>query len=386
MQLLMFLDTRPTTMARIAAAVALASAFVVGGRKAQAGPIQASWTDFSVVTIGGTTGTPAAQAGNLSTQADITGNAFVAGTVTGLGTAAQDLPNVVNPLTSPQYALTVAGDLDFGNSANINDGYSAEYAGSHTSGNLNLNGGGILTHDTSGDLGQEKTSLSNQIHQASTAFSSMGNTGSVTGASTLTFNYTGSANGAAVFSVSASQLQNATELDLFRNGASSVVINVTGATSNFILPSDLHSEGDFDAADASKILWNFGSLTGTLETQTEFFGSFLAPDANFQNTTDFNGSIFVESYSGGGEIHYSDNGHMVRYNGIDPVAVPEPSSILLTESWCGQCRIRRGEKVRCSERGQPLSSPRYACDRITHQPNIRVGRDKEARPQLSAAE
>ena len=158
-------------------------------------------------------------------------------------------------------------------------------------------------------------------------------TTSIVGGNTLTFNYTGNSGGVAVFNVSASMLNSGSvqDLNLLLNGASSTVINVTGLpSSNFSLTSRCATwEGAFGDAGASKIIWNFGTLGGTLSTSTLFYGSILAPDANFTNSTAVNGSIFAESYAGQGEIHYKDGGYVVQYNGFNPSAVPEPSTLVL---------------------------------------------------------
>ena len=312
----------------VAAAVALSSLFLAG-RPARAGGV--SWTNYSVVTIGAN-GDPSA--GGLSTSADITGNAFVSGSVTGNSfTIGQDLPAVSNP---PQYSLAVAGGLNFQNYMNVNNGYSVEYAGSlGSNAHFNFNGGGSLYHDTTGDLATAQSSLYNQVTSASSSFGTMATTGtaSIVGGNTLTFNYTGNSGGVAVFNVSASMLNSNSvqDLNLLLNGASSTVINVTGLpSSNFSLTSASRTwEGAFGDAGASKIIWNFGTLGGTLSTSTLFYGSIIAPDANFTNSTAVNGSIFAESYTGQGEIHYKDGGYVVQYNGFNPSAVPEPSTLVL---------------------------------------------------------
>jgi len=170
----------------VAAAVVLSSLFLNGGA-ARAGGV--SWTGYSVVTIGAT-GNPSA--GGLRTSAAITGTAFVSGNVTGNSfTIGQDLPTVSNPSGNPQYALTVASSLNFNNALNVQNGYSVTYAGSlGSNAHFNWNGGGSLNHDTSGALATEQGALYNQVTAASTAFSNMATTGtvSIVGGNTLTFN------------------------------------------------------------------------------------------------------------------------------------------------------------------------------------------------------
>jgi choice-of-anchor A domain-containing protein len=233
----------------------------------------------------------------------------------------------------------VLGNLDFNNSANINQGYSVIYAGHDQSGSFNFNSGGhghgALYQDMSGTLAADQKLLSSQITSASSAFTHLAATGTVSPISsgTVTLDYTGAHGGVAVFDLSASTLTNGSlqRLNLEMNGASSVVIDVTGLSgSGFNVPNTFGFQGDFTDANASKIIWNFGALTGTLQTNNMFLGSIIAPDANFANQNYVDGSIFVQSYlNGQGEIHYEDGGHVVQYDGFNPLSVPEPSSVVL---------------------------------------------------------
>jgi choice-of-anchor A domain-containing protein len=316
---------------------AAASLLLLAGDTARAGGV--SWTDYSVVTIGTPTmANP--NLGGLSTSSEITGNAFISGNVTGSSfTMASDLPGVTQPTTNPQYALSVVGNLDFSNDTNINEGYSVIYAGQHQSGNFNFNsgghGGGSLYHDTVGTLSADQKTLSSQITSASSAFTNMATTGTVSPitSGTVTLDYTGAHGGVAVFDLSASTLTNGSlqRLNLVMNGASSVVIDVTGLSGpGFSVPNTFTFEGAFTDANASKIIWNFGDLTGTLQTNNMFLGSIIAPDATFTNQNYVDGSIFVQSYlNGQGEIHYANNNYVVQYDGFNPLSVPEPSSIVL---------------------------------------------------------
>lgn len=82
---------------------------------------------------------------------------------------------------------------------------------------------------------------------------------------------------------------------------------------------------------ASKLTWDFGTLGGNLNISNQFFSSAIAPGANFANTAPINGSIFVNSYlNGQGEIHDKDGGYVVQHNGFNPLAVPEPSTLVFS--------------------------------------------------------
>ena len=306
---------------------------VISGTPARAGSV--SFTDFNLVTIGAK-GDPTQ--GNVGTQSDVTGSAFVSGSLQATLTVAQDLPTVPNPSTSPVYGLEVLNKIESG--INVNNGYSVEYAGT-TAGNINLNGGGVLTKDAGGVLAAEQTTLYNQVTAASVDFKNLSTVGSsvsntpVNTQPALTFNYTGPANGVAVFDITSKELQTS-NLQLYLNPgqASSVVINVSGSDiggSLTLSNISFVSGGGFSDAIASKILWNFEDVTGTLNPGSggTFLGSILAPTATLDASNAIDGSVFVESVQTAGEIHYKNNGYVVQYNGFNPLSVPEPSSMVM---------------------------------------------------------
>ena len=202
----------------VASAVALSSCCLASGTARAAG---VSWTNYSVVTIG-SNGNPSA--GGLSTSSDITGNAFVSGSVTGGSfTIGQDLPTVSNPSAHPQYALTVAGSLNFNNYMNVNDGYSVQYAGSlGSNAHFNFNGGGILTTIRPAPWRPPSRACTARSRPSRRTFSKMATTGtvSVVGGNTLTFDYTGKSGGVAVFDVNATTLNSGSvqDLNLLLNG------------------------------------------------------------------------------------------------------------------------------------------------------------------------
>ncbi len=138
---------------------------VISGTPARAGSV--SFTDFNLVTIGAK-GDPTQ--GNVGTQSDVTGSAFVSGSLLATLTVAQDLPTVPTPSTNPVYGLEVLNNIESG--INVNNGYSVEYAGT-TAGNINLNGGGVLTKDASGILAAAQTTLYNQVAAASVDFKNL---------------------------------------------------------------------------------------------------------------------------------------------------------------------------------------------------------------------
>ena len=73
MQMNIFEPVHRMSFFRILAACLVGGTLFLGGQSGWAGDITPNWTDFSVVTIGGTTGSDASKAGDLSTGGDITG-------------------------------------------------------------------------------------------------------------------------------------------------------------------------------------------------------------------------------------------------------------------------------------------------------------------------
>jgi choice-of-anchor A domain-containing protein len=330
-------------MGRLAASTVAASALFLGTAPAHAGDV--SWTNFSLVTIG-TSGDPGA--GNVSTGSEVTGSVFVSGNITNSITVGALLPSVSNPKLDPQYALSVVGNI--GANINMSNGYSAIYAGSLSGGGVNLNGGGILTHDITGILAGEQSTLFSQVTGASSAFSGMATTGTVTvdnpqnygqpanaqqPANTVELTYNGAVGGVAVFNLAYSTLTSRYQnLDLHLNGASSVVINVTGTPTNASVPNII-PKGDLTDANASKIIWNFGTVsTLSISANGNFIGSVLAPDATLTANQDIDGSVYVSDLKSAQEIHNVNNGYTVAYDGYNPesvgiASVPEPSTIMM---------------------------------------------------------
>lgn len=121
-----------------------------------------------------------------------------------------------------------------------------------------------------------------------------------------------------MFNLTASQLTSnlVQQLELTTNGATSIVVNVTGASVNF-------NSGDFvgsrqNAAVRASMIWNFIGATGiTLDRQWN--GAILAPGAHLTNSTAIEGSVFVGSMTQNGEMH------LPNYDGH----VPTPGSIVL---------------------------------------------------------
>ncbi len=122
--------------------------------------------------------------------------------------------------------------------------------------------------------------------------------------------------GVQVFDITASQLQNATEVDLHVNSGATVLINVSGTSVGF-----KNYGYNYTGADSSHVLWNlYGATTASYSSLS---GSVLAMGADI--TTDYgaiNGQVLAKSISGHSQINWH------QFTGAIPAApVPEPATI-----------------------------------------------------------
>ena len=121
----------------------------------------------------------------------------------------------------------------------------------------------------------------------------------------------------AVFNINSSQF----------NGASSITLNLGGATSAIInvnIDSCVSSVCAFnptvnfnDTSYASVLLWNFVNATN-LDFTTEFGGSILAPYAAITDSSPIDGTVVAASLSTTSELH------SYAYTGTFPDGVPAP--------------------------------------------------------------
>jgi choice-of-anchor A domain-containing protein len=174
--------------------------------------------------------------------------------------------------------------------------------------------------------------LSTQLANTSAAYSALTTNSAYTlSGNSLTFTVnnanlaTSGANaGVAVFSIDASMLtgQNLS-IDLIKNNAMSVIINVTGSTTAAFSSSE-NFQGGFQN-NKSNILFNFQNQT-TVSFGNSEYGAILAPNATLTDTGGaLNGSVYVENFTQTNEVH------LPSYTGFVPsVAVPEPASVLST--------------------------------------------------------
>lgn len=248
---------------------------------------------------------------------DIEGRAWVGGNFTSSGA-----PTTAKNLTpSGNYSgittLAVVGNVSVSN-LNHQSG-NLRYGGTF-SGNFNANGGGNRAQDAS--LAGQAATFANDLNGLSQFYTTLttNSTASYPSGQPAAVVYNANpSNGLAVFNVSAANVFNNNliqEMKLNVNGASAIVINVSGTSVNF---NNGNMTGAWTSAFArANVIWNFFEAT-TISLDRNFNGALLAPKAHLTNTTAIDGSVFVKSFNQSGEVH------LPNFNGF----IPAPGSLAL---------------------------------------------------------
>ena len=293
--------------------------------------------------------------GDLNTNSEIEGRAFVGGNESG------QLANIGfnnGLIASPNgYAtLTVDGSLNGAanvqtgnvaiggslNSANLNNssgtisqvggnvgnvnfnGGTLQYSGTKT-GNVNANGGAMLQQVSGLTPGIASNTFTTLKNLTGTLDSLAATSSVVLSAGTEIFNAVANASGQAIFSVT-SAIFSAGQFQFNLNGASSVIINVDGN------PGAINANANFLGGQAQSLghmlLWNFNNLT-SLNIGAEFGGTILAPSAQVTNSASVDGTLVAANFTQHGELHSYDYLGTLPDGGTGPLAVPEPSTLAL---------------------------------------------------------
>ncbi len=245
---------------------------------------------------------------NASTSADIEGAAVVGGNFSGATV-------YIGPTgTQPGGfgALTVFGNTS--GTININNGGSA-YVGGTEGATINFNGGGSYIGAPGAAIADFETPLDQLSQQlaalAATASANFSNLNDVA------FNAVAGADGIAVFDVTAAELAEMASFSVTLDGATTVVINVSGSAVDFAA-NDLSG-----VTGADNIIWNFSTAT-TVTIQDRLGGTVLAPGATVTNDNQIDGTLVADNWTGDGELH------TYPFDGTLPgTPVPEPGSLAL---------------------------------------------------------
>ncbi|WP_051431889.1 choice-of-anchor A family protein [Rhodovibrio salinarum] len=242
--------------------------------------------------------------GDLSGTSEVEGRSLIGGNLTG---GSMTFNTRAAPISTFD-ELIVGGNVSGGGFKNLNNGGDATVGGNVQNMNLNGNGtlnlGGAVTgtvHAGTVNANQAVTIPDFQAALQKTSADLAGLAGVAPGLSGnrgLFNTAIPDGNDLAVYNVDTSFFDAINEIELGLNGATTVVINVTGTGALTI--SDNFLGGPFALAD--NILWNFSDVT-SLTFGTQFFGSVLAPNAAVTNTSPIEGSLIADSLVLNGEVH-----------------------------------------------------------------------------------
>ena len=228
---------------------------------------------------------------NFSTGSDVEGRALIGGNVTS-GNSSTYYLNPTGEAPSSFAALTVFGNIT--NSLNLNNSGTA-YVGGSGGGLIDYNGGQAVTTpppETISDIQSTMDTAETQL-----ASFTANSTFNATDTNNVVFTASGST---AIFTVTAAQLESWHGLSLNDNGATSVIINVTGG-GNIDLTNGLNFEGGGFNSNASHIIWNFENASTVKLTSWE--GAVVAVDATVSNSSAIDGTVVAEAVNATGEIH-----------------------------------------------------------------------------------
>lgn len=256
--------------------------------------------------------------GNLESSSEVEGRTFVGGDLTGTSSSYQI--GTTTPSDTGQAGLTVVGNVT-GGIKNLNNGAGAVVGGNVASG-FNLNGaaqtvkvGGTISNtnvnqnsvlsglatsdpDFAAGLANQGTILAGSMKQLSTSLSGLSaNSQMDIAGNRATFNAAPDANGVAIFSISAADLDKVGEIAFNLNGADTAIVNVSGSA---ISLNDNFLGGTANLGE--HVIWNFGDAQ-SLALTNSWGGSVLAPWASATTSNYIQGSAVFGSLTQNGEMH-----------------------------------------------------------------------------------
>lgn len=264
-----------------------------------------AFTDFNLVVLG-----------NLDSTSEVEGRTAVRGHLSGPSSTYATRLTPASAYLGVD-TLIVGGNLQ-ATTINLNAG-NLRLGGSQGSTIVNYNGGGVKITDA-GAPGIVD-GLGAQMFSARDALASYAATATVTLPGSqpagVVFEAAPGPGGVAVFSVDGNSLFNndkVQQMDLHLNGATSVIINVSGSSVTW---NHGNMVGGFTSADArSKVIWNFYEATSINLTSKALNGSLLAPGAQVSFQGVIEGSAFVAGMTQRGEVH------LPLYGGVVPAPGP----------------------------------------------------------------
>ena len=229
-------------------------------------------------------------------------------------------------------SLYVVHNVNGGVNVTANGG--SAFIGGTAFGNVNANGGGTLHTGSSIPAATQPdiASLINSARDSLTTYS--GQLASMTADSSITqagnkliFNAAAGSDGVAVFDITGTSLLNAaSEFEFSLNGATSVVINVTGIGSD-LLSIGANFLNGIATTLATNTIWNFTDAEN-IDITSQFGGTILAAMADLTNSGNIEGAVIVDNLIQNAEIHYNGPTTVVATTPL-PAALPLFGAALL---------------------------------------------------------
>ena len=222
-------------------------------------------------------------------------------------------------------SLYVVNNVNSGVNVTANGGNA--YIGGSAIGNVSANGGGTVFNSSpipatsQPDIASVINSARDTLTTYSGQLASMTADSSITVAGNkLIFDAAAGSDGVAVFDITGTSLLNAaSEFEFSLNGATSVVINVTGVGSE-LLNLGANFLGGIATTLANNTIWNFTDAEN-INITTQFGGTILAAMADLTNSGNIEGSAIVANLIQNAEIHYNGPTTVVATTPL-PAALP----------------------------------------------------------------
>ncbi len=305
--------------------IAMAAVFAGGTATSQAAPLTALeiLEQFNAVI-----------AGSFTSAHDVEGR-LVANTMTGGATFYQPRGTAAASTFGAVNAITITNGIT---NANVDNGGSVNWVASDA-GRFNMNGSGTIARNNPSFA---ITDFTNPLNALVTQLSGLTANSTVNANDPNNFIFKESnSSRTAVFSLSASQLENARNL-VFSGTASTIIIDVTepnSATPINLTGVNFNASGDLNR----QIIWNFETATSV--AFSGWHGTVLAEDATVTNSSAMEGGLYAKNFQGGGELHdFTFDGTLPA----DPasVGILEPGSItLLGAGLVGIACVRRRRRT-----------------------------------------
>ncbi|MBI1197704.1 MAG: choice-of-anchor A family protein [Phenylobacterium sp.] len=266
--------------------------------------------------------------GDLTTNSEVEGRTFVSGSVFGnasnynknqlAGVGLTVVGDVEGGKKNVWGDIAIGGNVDSGVEFQSSGAQELQYGGALSSTNVNSPDTANHVAGLGATLGAQAATMATDLGELSTYLSTLTTTEAYTvNANNIGFDANASSDAVAVFSLS--------DLSVFTNkypdftyptGYDLVVVNVSGTNLSF--PGGFNFNGP--SGLGTKVIWNFYEAT-TLNFNTSFYGSVLAPNAVVSTNNFVEGTLVAKTLNAGGEVHMSNLGGTYTVPGV-----PEPAT------------------------------------------------------------